>query len=126
MGLVMLLFESRPRDRRERRRATDPLVSALRRGVSVRPEMLVAEAEQVSRADHALSVRPTALPNHGAGGHLHEYSRFFFRNDDLSPDMSYEVVQDNSSRGSRRKSCESSQVAVRARALLSRTRRRAI
>jgi hypothetical protein len=64
--------------------------------------MLVAEAEQVSRADHALSVRPTALPNQGAGGHLLEYSRFFFRNDDLSPDMSYEVLQDNSSRGSRR------------------------
>jgi hypothetical protein len=64
--------------------------------------MLVAEAEQVSPADHALSVRPTALPNQGAGGHLLEYSRFFFRNDDLSPDMSYEVVQDNSSRGSRR------------------------
>jgi hypothetical protein len=61
--------------------------------------MLVAGAEQVSRADHALSVRPTALPNIGAGGHLHEYSRFFVRNDDLSPDMSYEVLQDNRSRG---------------------------
>jgi ParB family transcriptional regulator, chromosome partitioning protein len=76
-----------------------PLRTALRRGVSVRPEMLVAGAEQVSRADHALSVRPTALPNVGAGSHLHEYSRFFFRNDDLSPDMSYEVLQDKRSRG---------------------------
>jgi hypothetical protein len=44
------------------------LRSALRREVGVASEMPVGQAEQGSRDGHALSARPTALPNHAWSG----------------------------------------------------------